>query len=277
MIIDVRMRPPIPELFPEDKGIYDQSYVTLFKGDKIGPERLIAEMDEAGIDKGIIFGDDTETTWRNRKVPNELVADLADKYPDRFIGFAGVDPHKGMDAVRELEHAVKDLGLCGLNMEPCFQRLPANDKKYYPLYAKCVELDIPVTMHISTNYIPEYTMKQGHPLLVDEVAVDFPELKFICSHAGWPWVAELMGVVWRHKNVYVDISGTYPKYFSTPGTGWEPLLHYGNSICKEKILYGSKWPLLNLGQQLKELRELPLKPEVLELWLSGNAKRLLKL
>ena len=84
-----------------------------------------------------------------------------------------------------------------------------------------------------------------------------------------------MGVLWRHKNVYADISGTYPKYFAMPGTGWEPLLHYGNSICKTKILYGSKWPLLNLEQQLKELRELPLKPGVLDLWLSGNAKRLL--
>ena len=277
MIIDIRMRPPIPELFPQDKGIYGGAYVELFQGKPVTPERLIEEMDEAGIGKGVIFGDDTETTWRNRKVANEQVSALVNKYPDRFIGFAGVDPHKGMAAVRELDHAVKNLGLCGLNMEPCFHRLPANDKKYYPLFAKCVELNIPVTMHISTNYIPQYLMKHGHPLLVDEVAVDFPELKFICSHAGWPWVAELMGVLWRHENVYADISGTMPKYFAKPGSGWEPLLHYGNSNCKNKILYGSKWPLLNQKIQLQQLRELPLKPEVLDLWLSGNAKRLLGL
>ena len=276
MVIDVRMRPPLTGHFPVDKGIYGRSYDELFKGE-VSPERLIAAMDEAGIDKGVLIGDDTETTWRQRKVPNEAVADLVNKYPLRFIGFAGADPHKGMAAVRELEYGVKNLGMRGLNMEPCFHRLPANDKKYYPLYAKCCELDIPVSLHISTNYIPQYTMREGHPMHVDEVAVDFPELKIIASHAGWPWVAELVAVAWRHPNVYLETSGTYARFFATPGSGWEPLLHYGDSIIKHKVMYGSKWPLLDLKQSVEEMRALPLKPEVKEMWLWGNAKRLLGL
>ena len=119
-------------------------------------------------------------------------------------------------------------------------------------------------------------MEVEQPLYLDMVAHDFPELKVIAGHGGWPWMHEMVAVAWRNANVYIDISGYLPKYIGMPWTGWEPLIHFGNSVIQDRILFGSVWILM--GMTIKELAEgvteLPLKDEVKAKWLYHNAARL---
>jgi predicted TIM-barrel fold metal-dependent hydrolase len=235
---------------------------------------FVRQLDEMGVRKAVLFNLDEETPSGLAGLPNDYYADIVNRYPDKFIGIAGIDPLKGMAAVREIRRSY-DLGLRGIGIRPFMFGIPPTDPKMYPLYSTCVELDIPVWFHLSINYSTR-NMDVERPIHLDLVAEDFPELKVIAGHGGWPWVAEMMAVAWRNPNVYVDIASYLPRYLGMAGSGWEPLLNLGNSILQDRVLFGSTW--LFMGQTIKELaegvRELPLKEEVKEKWLYHNAARL---
>ena len=288
LIIDFCVIPPLEETlegFADPTGDFAR-YAQLYGKDNIDsltqairedPDGfLIRSMDDAGVDIAVLTAEDAETTM-GMKTPNEKVAEFVRKAPQRFVGMAAVDPHKGMTAVRELEHAVKDLGMKCLCLEPWLHKLRSNDKLYYPIYAKCVELDIPVWIHASINYVPQLTMDFGRPIHLDEVAGHFPELKVVAGHGGWPWVNEMMALLWRHSNAYADISAIRPKYLGMPGTGWESLLQYGNSLLQDKIIFGTAWPAQQFKTNIEEIKALAIKEEVKKKWLGGNARKLLGL
>lgn len=278
--------PPLPETiegFANPSGPFakynemysaSQEALEILKSDPFGI--LIHLMDEAGVDVAILPAEDAETTM-GMVTPNQTVATFVEKAPDRFIGMAGIDPHKGMKALDELVHAVKDLGMKALCLEPWLHKIHSNDKLYYPIYAKCVELDIPVWIHSSLNFVPQLKMDFGRPVYLDEVAGHFPELKIVAGHGGWPWVNELMAVLWRHDNVFMDISAIHPAYMTKPGSGWESLLCYGNSLLQDRVLFGTAWPARQFKDSVDGIMALPLKEEVKKKWLGGNAKKLLKL
>jgi hypothetical protein len=247
------------------------------KAMEMSDEAVIAALDSAGIEQTLITGFDEWSSVHETFIPNELVAGIAERHPGRFIPFAGVDLLKGMDAVRELEHLVRDRGFRGLSLRPFMIGLPADDRRYYPLYAKCVELDIPLSIHTSANWTTVSVNDLGHPRHLDPVAADFPELEIVMSHAGYPWVLEAVLLAWKYPNVYLELAAHRPKYLAAPGTGWEPLLRFGQTTIKDKILWGTGWFLLGRppGQILDEFRALPVADDVLELWLHGNAERLL--
>jgi uncharacterized protein len=240
-------------------------------------DQVISLLDQAGIERTLITGFDEWSSVHETFIPNDLVADLVERHPGRFIPFAGIDLGKGMDGVRELEHLVRDRGFRGLSLRPFMIGLPADDRRYYPLYAKCVELEIPLSIHTSANWTTVAVSDLGHPRHIDAVAADFPELDIVMSHAGYPWVLEAVLLAWKYPNVYLELAAHRPRYIATPGTGWEPLLRFGATTIKEKVLFGTGWFLLGRppGQVLEEFRELPLPEEVLELWIRGNAERLL--
>jgi predicted TIM-barrel fold metal-dependent hydrolase len=234
---------------------------------------FISALDQAGVQRSALHNMDEETTTGNKPVPNDNVAEVVAQYPDRFIGFAGVDPHKGQAAVKELERAVTKLGLQGLVLRPYAHKIYASDKKYYPIYSKCVELGIPIWIHTSFNWSLDVTIDFGRPIYLDQVACDFPDLRLIGGHGGWPWVNEMIAVVWRHNNVYMDFSTFRPRYLGKRGSGWDMLLHFGNNVIQDKVLFGSDW--LSMGipieQVIREVQELPLRDEVKEKWLGRNA------
>ena len=236
--------------------------------------RFVEILDEAGVDRVVMMASDKETTI-GTKFPNDTLADLVKEAPDRIIGFAGVDPHKGQKAIDELEWALSDLGLQGLTIGPWEHNLYPNDEKYFPLFELCVKYEVPVTIHASVHFGQMAKLDYSRPIYIDDVAVKFPGLKIIAVHGGWPWVAELVAITWRHKNVYIDISGIRPKYIGKEGTGWEPLLVYGNSLIQDKVLWGTAWPLQPFARSLEEVRALPLKPQVIEKWIHGNSASLL--
>ena len=244
---------------------------------RMSEEQVISLLDQAGIGRTLITGFDEWSSVHETFIPNELVAGLAERHPDRFIPFAGIDLGKGMDAVRELEHLVSDRGFRGLSLRPFMIGLPADDRRYYPLYSKCVELAIPLSIHTSANWTTVSANDLGHPRHIDVVAADFPELDIVMSHAGYPWVLEAVLLAWKYPNVYLDLAAHRPRYLAAPGTGWEPLLRFGPRTIREKVMFGTGWFLLGRppGQVLDEFRELPIPADVMELWLHGNAERLL--
>ncbi len=288
LIIDFCVIPPLEETlqgFANPNGDFAQyaalygkedleSLIHIIRDDPGG--FLLKSMDDAGIDIAVLTAEDAESTM-GLKTPNEKVAEFVQKSPERFIGMAAVDPHKGMSAVRELEHAVRNLGMKCLCLEPWLHKLRSNDKLYYPIYAKCVELGVPVWIHSSINYVPQLSMDFGRPIYLDEVAGHFPELKIVAGHGGWPWVNEMMAFIWRHPNAYTDISAIRPKYLAMNGTGWEPLIQYGNSLLQDKILFGTAWPAQQFKTNIDEIKSLPLKEEVKAKWLGANARKLLSL
>jgi predicted TIM-barrel fold metal-dependent hydrolase len=242
--------------------------------------RVVEMLDKAGVSRTCVLTEDEErTTGLKPVISNEYVGEIVKEYPDKFIGFAGADPLKGKAGVMELERAVSKLGLRGLCLVPFRCRMYADDRRYYPLYAKCEELGIPVWIHSSNNWSFEHVMDYGNPRRLDRVAVDFPELRIIAGHGGWPWVQEMVVVAWRHPNVYIDTSAHRPAYFTRKGSGWEPLLHFGNTTIKQKVVFGSEWMVLGIpiAQVVEEIRQLPLKEDVKELWLHENARRVLSL
>ncbi|MBW1886756.1 MAG: amidohydrolase [Deltaproteobacteria bacterium] len=237
-------------------------------------EEFVGQLDEMGVEKAVIFNMDEETPGGTKGLPNDYYADIVKRYPDKFIGMAGVDPFKGVDAVREIRRCY-DLGLRGVSVRPFIFGIPPHHAKMYPIYSTCVELDIPIWLHTSINYSSK-TMEVEQPIYLDIVAQDFPELKLIAGHGGWPWMNEMVAVAWRNANVYIDISGYLPKYIGMQGAGWEPLIHFGNSVIQDRILFGSVWILMGMSiKQLAEgVMELPLKEEVKAKWLYHNAARL---
>jgi predicted TIM-barrel fold metal-dependent hydrolase len=288
MIIDFGSRPPLPAFNPSNAhhmANYDRVYSASSesaRADIVGEDKTKAldaylrAYDDNDVRYVVIHAKDVETTF-GVKISNEDVAAFCREHGKRFLGFAGVDPHKGFKAIEDLKRAVNDLGLRGLNLQ-CFEHcIPINDKKFYPLYAKCIELDIPVGIHASINFSTRTLMEYGRPLALDEVMVHFPELKAVAIPPGWPWVQELIGVAWRHKNVHIGLTPVRPKYLEVPESGYGPLVQYGNSVLQDRMIFGTSYPLQPIQRTIEETKALSLKPEVQHKWMYANAARLLGL
>jgi hypothetical protein len=242
--------------------------------------RIVSALDAGGIARTVITGfDEAGTAGGKTFVTNEAVAAIASRHPDRFVPFAGADITRGSAAVRELEHWIRDRGFRGLSLRPFMIGLPPTDRYYYPFYEKCVELDIPLSIHASANWTTARPSELGHPRHFDVVACDFPELRLILSHGGYPWVLEACLLAWKHPNLYLEIAAHRPRYFTTRGAGWEPLLTYGSTTIRDKVLWGSGAFLIGRppGELLAELRALPIAADVLDAWTSRNPSRVLGL
>jgi predicted TIM-barrel fold metal-dependent hydrolase len=282
--IDFSSRPPVAELtLPSSqhlsnyRRVYAASESLVDKS--MGPEALASYLrnyETLGAKAVVIKARDLTSTF-GVKIANEAVAGFCRTHGERFIGFAGVDPHKGAQAVRDLEFAVRELGLRGLNVQGFEHKLPINDKLLYPLYEKCVELGIPVNIHCGMNFSTATSMSYGHPLALDDVMVNLPQLRVCASPPGWPWVNELLAVAWRHPNVWIGVLAIRPKLLAVANSGYEPLLQYGKGILKSKFIFGSGYPMMPVERSLQEINELPLDDDVRELWLSRNAEVFLDL
>jgi predicted TIM-barrel fold metal-dependent hydrolase len=211
-------------------------------------------------------------------VPNDFVADCVRQHPDTFIGFASVDPWKGKAAVNELRRAVEELGLRGLKLHPGCQCFAPNDRQHYPLYETAVELGIPALFHTGTTGLGAGMpggggIKLGYcrPILLDDVAADFPDLQIIAAHPSWPWQDEMLAVAQHKNNVWLELSGWSPKR-------WSPdLARAVLGPMQDRALYGSDYPFISFAKWLDAFATYDPTPEVQEKLLVGNARRLLHL
>jgi uncharacterized protein len=222
-------------------------------------------LERAGIVRAVPFG----TT-------NDELALLLRDYPGRFIGLARISGLLGMRGVRELERRVREEKFQALGVSALVDGIPASDRRYYPLYAKAAELDIPVRIYSSMNYANDRPYDLGHPRHLDQVAIDFPELTIIGGLGGWPWVNEMVALVRRHPKLHLDTSAHRAKYLGQRGSGWEMLLQFGNTLIQDKVLVGLSAGLVGQPHEtlIQEYMALPLKDTVKEKWLYGNAARI---
>ena len=239
-------------------------------------ENYLTRMDRAGIQRSLLIavraGD--MMIKGSIEIPYSRVHEICRQYPDRFSGLAGVDPTRGMQGLRDLEEAVRDFGFVGAHFYPHWFGLAPDHALVYPYYAKCCELDIPIMMQVGHNLV--YSRERrlpsvGRPIYLDQVAIDFPELRLLGIHIGVPWTGEMISMAWKHQNVYIGVDAYAPRY-------WPPeIVHYLNSYGREKVLFGTDWPVIDPERAVAEIAELDIKPEAKKLLMRGNALRVFNL
>ena len=227
---------------------------------------------------GMIIAWDSETSTGDGIITNDWVASLTDKFPEVFLpGWAVIDPWKGKLALRELEHAITELGLTGAKFMPAAQAFYCNDQRFYPIWELCQSLKVPVLIHTGTTGLGYGTpgglgikLKYAQPIpYIDDVAADFPDLTIIAAHPGWPWTEDMIAMLIHKSNVYFEVSGWRPKYLP------EVLKREIGGRLQDKVMFGSDYPGWNSGQCLDELEQLGFKEPVLEKLFYKNAIRIL--
>ena len=276
LAIDVHVHPTSPEAIGvlggdlEAMGRYFGREIPQISMDELAQQYRARKM------MAVLLAMDTSTSTGWPPVPNDHIAAAVRAHADVFIGFAGVDPWKGRLAVDEARRAREVLGLRGLKLHPGLQKFAPNDARFYPLWAAAAELGLVCLFHtgmMGTGAgLPGgggYKLKYVNPLLLDDVAADFPSLEIIMAHPGWPWQPEQLAMA-RHKaNLYIDLSGWSPKYF--PGE----LVQNINGLLQDKCLFGSDWPFLTPERWLADFAALPIGEAVRRKILRDNARRLL--
>jgi len=274
--IDIHIHPPAPGHRPPTADPETRAY---FRG---GVDHETAEqMAEyyASLDIfGVLFHSDAETATGVKPVPNDYIAELVERYPKQFIGFGSVDPWKGKAAVREVERCARELGLRGLKFHPQQQAFYPNDQRFYPLWEVAQGLGLVVLFHTGTTGVGVgrpggggIKLKYARPIpYIDDIAADFPELTIIMAHPSFPWQDEQLAMLVHKPNVYMDLSGWSPKYFS-------PLLvQYAKTLAQDKVMFGSDYPVISPERWLNDFDALGFDEAVRQKILVENAKRVLK-
>jgi len=221
----------------------------------------------------VVFSVDERMTGRPQ-VPNEEVLALAKQHSDFMIAFASVDPMRGAEAVQEARRLIK-LGVRGFKLHPPLQQFHANDRSAYPFYEVVAEAKLPVVIHTGHSGIGTgmpggggIRLKYGNPMDIDDVAVDFPDMPIIMAHPSFPWQDEAISICLHKPQVYIDLSGWSPRYFSPI------LIQYANTLLKHKMLFGSDYPLITPDKWMAEFEKIAIRDEVRPLILKANAARL---
>ena len=224
----------------------------------------------------VIFPVDAERETGYRRYNNEEMAEAAARHSDILIPFASIDPAKGKMGAREARRLVEHYGIRGFKFHPTFQGFYPNDRSAYVLYEAIVEAGVPALFHTGQTGVGAgmpggngLRLKYSNPMYMDDVAVDFPDMKIILAHPSFPWQEEALAVATHKPNVYIDLSGWSPKYFPPI------LVKYANSLLKERMLFGSDWPAILPDRWLSDFARLDIKDEVRPLILKENARRLL--
>ncbi|MBX7219281.1 MAG: amidohydrolase family protein [Blastocatellia bacterium] len=236
--------------------------------DGISVDEMLRRMDQAGIERGLLVattGGDVGSDIFFEK-PYTLIAGTINQYPDRFRGIMGINPSRIMPWLGKLEKAVKEYGFVGAHLYPHWFKRPPDDRMYYPFYAKCAELKIPIQIQVGHSaqwFLPTV----ANPMTLDQVAIDFPELTIIGIHIGYPWTDEMIAVAWKHPNVYIGSDAHSPKY-------WDPsFVKFINSRGREKVLFGTDFPIVDFERATTEIAAHELRPEAYRLFMRENAIR----
>jgi uncharacterized protein len=225
----------------------------------------------------VVFTVDAETVTGRASAPNEEIAAVAAANDDVLIPFASVDPHRP-NAAEEVERLARDHGVRGFKFHPNIQAFFPNDRAFYPVYEAIEAVGVPALFHTGHSGIGTglpggggIRLKYSNPMHVDDVAVDFPGLQIVLAHPSFPWQDEAISVALHKQQVYIDLSGWSPKYFP------QQLVSYANTQLRDRVLFGSDYPLITPDRWLADFERADFKDEVRPLILKENAIRLLQL
>lgn len=233
-------------------------------------ERFVEILDASDVRHSLLFSPmaGPEHDPLSYRPDPEIVARAVERFPAHFSGLLGIDPTRPMKAVADLRHAVLERGFVGAHAYPHWFGLPPDDRLWYPIYAACIELDVPIQVQVGhcLRYSPERPlMNVGHPSTVDRIACHFPELKFVGIHTGWPWQEEMIAVAWKHPNVYIGTDAYAPKH-------WGPnLVKFIDSWGAGKVMFGTDYPVIKHDRALHEVGELGLRDRSLALLMRDTA------
>lgn len=235
-------------------------------------DAMLQFMDDAGVEKVFITQCKMWSYWKKWMYMDtqlEEVLQYTQTHPGRFVGLAGYNPFRIRESLSEIELAVTKYGFRGVYVHIYGFDIPLNDRKMYPLYAKCAELDIPVSMQVG-HVLEAMPSEGGRPIYLDNVACDFPDLKIVGSHTGWPWVDELISVCYKWENVWFGVDSWMPKYMSPQ------IIQFINSrLGRDRCVWGTNG--LPWKENLRQIDGLGLKEEVKQKLLRDNAASLFKL
>jgi predicted TIM-barrel fold metal-dependent hydrolase len=223
----------------------------------------------------VVFTVDATTAMGVPPVPNDEIAQAAAEHPDALIAFGSVDPHMGRHAVNEVHRLVDEYDVAGFKFHPSVQAFAPDDIAYYPVYEAIAERGKIALFHTGQTGIGAalpggggIKLKYSNPMLIDDVAADFPGLKIILAHPSFPWQDEALSVATHKRDVYIDLSGWSPKYFP------ENLVRYCNTLLQDKMLFGSDFPLITPDRWMEDFDTLEIRDKVKPKIMKDNAARL---
>ena len=275
--IDIVVAPHTPREVAENQVGVDETFMdkvrmpeALRRG--IEMEDYVAAMDRAGVERSLLIATRAGDlrVRHSYEIPYQRVADYCAAFPGRFSGLAGIDPTRGISGLRELDTAVHELGFVGAHLYPHWFGLAPDHARYYPYYARCAELGIPVMMQVGhcLDYRRDRILESvGRPITLERVAIDFPELTIIGIHLGWPWTEEMIAMCFKHANVYVAADAYAPKHWPAE------YVRYVDSWGSDKVLFGTDWPVIGPERAIEEIDGLGLRPESRRKLLRDNAVR----
>jgi predicted TIM-barrel fold metal-dependent hydrolase len=278
-IVDIHCHQPTEEFLHDAGGLMMEDAASKF-GTSIETDTydsLVEEYHEVGISTTVLLGWDAETNTGNPPVPNDYVAEVRDEYDDFFVGFASVDPLKD-DCVEEAERAVTDLDLSGFKFQQIAQGFDPSDPEHEELFATIEDLGVPVVFHGGNSTLGAgapggrgLKIKHGNPMLIDDVAAEHPDLRILIAHPAFPWEKEQLAICQQKGNVYMDLSGWMPRYID------DQVLHYAKSLLKDKVMFGTDYPMIEPAPWLEQFDELDFPEEVQRQILWENAETFLDL
>lgn len=200
------------------------------------------------VDRAIVLG------FRARHVgvlvPNEYVAAYVGRHPEKLIGFCSVDPNDP-DAVEQLDHAVKTLGLRGLKVGPIYQNIHPQDERFLALMARAEALGVPVLIHQGTTFCSNVSLELANPILLQPIALKFPKLRMLIAHMGHPWIAETLVLIRKHPHFYSDISALYYR----PWQFYNALVLAMEYGVLDKLLFGTDYPFTTPASTIAALKK----------------------
>ena len=241
-------------------------------------DEVVRDFTDAGVD-AVLVALDLETTAGTPPCSNDYVAGMWKRHPGRIIqAWGAVDPLKGEAAIAEAEHAVRELGMLGFHFHPIMGHFAVNEPRFYPLWEAIAALDVPVMIDVGTTGMGAgmpgglgARIRHAHPSAIDDIAADFPTLRIVAAHPGWPWIEEMTAVALHKGNVFWEMSGWAPKYIPAS------LLHDMRSRLKDKMMFGSDYPSMPYPRLFEEWGQVGYSDEFLEKFFHGNAEAILGL
>ena len=278
--IDVHTHAEISTRQPRDPCgvIFDEAMAKYFREMKRPSIAEVAQYYRERNMAAVIFPVDSEAEMGITRIMNEEVAEVAQENNDVLIPFASIDPHKGKMGVREARRMIEEFGVRGFKFHPTSQGFFPNDRMAYPLYEVIQAAGLPALFHTGQTGAGAgapggmgLRLKYSNPLHLDDVAADFPDLTIVMAHPSFPWQDEALAVATHKPRCYIDLSGWSPKYFPPN------LVQYANTLLKDRVLFGTDYPVLDPDRWIRDFEALPIKTEVRPRIMKLNAIRMLGL